>query len=104
MGAGLGRKLASVHWGVVGQMASAWVFTIPAAALLGGIAWEISDLFGANSSAGVLLIACLAALAAYGLWTLAQRNNVTPEELDRTNVPPEVEAEILERSPAAAVA
>ena len=103
MGAGLGRKLASVHWGVVGQMASAWVFTIPAAAALGGIAWEISDLFGANSSAGALVIACLAALAAYGLWTLAQRNNVTPEELDRT-MQPEADAEIIEVSPAAAAA
>ncbi len=32
MGAGLGKKLASVHWGVAGQMATAWVITIPAAA------------------------------------------------------------------------
>ena len=35
MGAGLGKKLASVHWGVVGQMAGAWVLTIPSAAILG---------------------------------------------------------------------
>jgi inorganic phosphate transporter, PiT family len=29
MGAGLGKKLASVNFGVVGQMVTAWIFTIP---------------------------------------------------------------------------
>ena len=77
MGAGLGRKLASVHWGVVGQMASAWVFTIPAAALLGGAAWEISNAFGSHNNFGSLVIAALAALGAFVLFRLAQRNKIT---------------------------
>jgi PiT family inorganic phosphate transporter len=92
MGAGLGKKLASVHWGVAGQMAAAWVFTIPAAAVLGGLAWEISDGFGASSNAGSIVIAILAALGAFGLFTLAQRNKITAGDLDRTAVTPEVEA------------
>ncbi len=96
LGAGLGKKLASVRWRVIGQMATAWVFTIPAAALLAGVAWEISDLFGASSNAGSLVIAILAALGAWGLWTLAQRNKVTADDLDRTNVTVEVEAERAE--------
>jgi inorganic phosphate transporter, PiT family len=93
MGAGLGKKLASVHWGVAGQMAAAWVFTIPAAALLGGLAWEISDIFGASSDTGSVVIAILAAIGAFGLFTLAQRNKVTAKDLDRTSVTPEMEAE-----------
>ncbi|MGZ4219806.1 MAG: inorganic phosphate transporter [Solirubrobacteraceae bacterium] len=96
LGAGLGKKLASVRWRVIGQMATAWVFTIPATALLAGVAWEISDLFGASSNAGSLVIAILAALGAWGLWTLAQRNKVTADDLDRTNVTVEVEAERAE--------
>jgi PiT family inorganic phosphate transporter len=38
VGAGLGRKLASVHWGIVGRIAIAWGVTLPAAALVGGLA------------------------------------------------------------------
>jgi PiT family inorganic phosphate transporter len=93
MGAGLGKKLASVHWNVAGQMAAAWVFTIPAAAFLGGLAWEISNIFGASSNAGALVIAILAALGGFGLFQLAQRSKVTADDLDRTAVTPDVEAE-----------
>ena len=93
LGAGLGKRLASVNWRVIGQMATAWTFTIPAAALLAGLAWEISDLFGTNTTAGSLLIALLAALGAVGLWQFAQRNDVTPEQLDRTATSPDVAVE-----------
>jgi PiT family inorganic phosphate transporter len=103
MGAGLGKRLASVRWRVVGQMASAWLFTIPMAALLAGVAYEVSTWFGSGGSVGSLVIAGLAAAGAFGLWTLAQRNNITPADLDRTNVPPEEEAELV-LEPAAAAA
>jgi PiT family inorganic phosphate transporter len=101
MGAGLGRKLASVRWGVVGQMVTAWVLTIPAAGLLGGAAYEISSLFGAHDTAGSLVIAALAALGAFVLFRLAQRNNVRPDDLDRTNLRTEAEAEGVGEAPAA---
>ena len=104
MGAGLGKKLASVHWGVVGQMASPWVFTIPAAGLLGGAAWEISNAFGSHDNLGALVIAVLAALAAFMLFRLAQRNKVTAADLDRTNLTPEEEAELAGAPAATAVA
>ena len=90
-GAGLGKRLASVHWDVVGQMVTAWIFTIPLAGLLGAGAWEISDLFS-NNAAGSIVIALIAAAGAFGLFTLAQRNKITPDELDRTHVTPEAEA------------
>jgi hypothetical protein len=84
-------------------MASAWLFTIPMAALLGGVAYEVSTWFGSGRSVGSLVIATLAAAGAYGLWTLAQRNNITPADLDRTHVPPEEEANVLtEPEPVAA--
>ncbi len=86
LGSGLGKRLARVNWRVIGQMATAWTFTIPAAGVLAGIAWEISALFGTNSNGGPLLIAVLAALGAFGLWQVAQRNNVTADQLDRTSI------------------
>jgi PiT family inorganic phosphate transporter len=85
-GSGLGRRLGSVHWEVLGQMASAWLLTIPGAGLLGATAYEISSRFGAHDTAGSLVIATLAGIAAFVLFRLAQRNNVRPEDLDRTNL------------------
>jgi PiT family inorganic phosphate transporter len=90
MGAGLGKRIASVHWEVVGQMVAAWLFTIPAAALLGAGAWEISNLFS-NSVAGSVVTALVAAVGAVVLFELAQRSKVTPGQLDRTSVAPEIE-------------
>jgi len=90
-GAGLGKRMASVHWDVIGQMATAWIFTIPSAAVLGAAAWEISDLFG-SSTAGSVVIAVLSSLAALLIFRLAQRNKITPDELDRTHVTPDAEA------------
>jgi PiT family inorganic phosphate transporter len=92
MGSGLGKKLASVHWGVVGQMAGAWVLTIPSAAILGGVAWEISDIFGGHSNLGAIVIAVIAVAGAFGLWSLAQRSKITAADLDRTHITPDEEA------------
>ena len=93
LGAGLGKKINSVHWNVIGQMVSAWILTMPGAGVLGGVAWEIADLFGSHSNVGAIVIVALAAAGAFGLWTLAQRNKITPKDLDRTNVSVVEEAE-----------
>jgi inorganic phosphate transporter, PiT family len=90
-GAGLGRRLATVHWEVVGQMVTAWLFTIPSAALLGAAAWEISNLFS-DSAAGAIVTALIAAAAVVMLFKLAQHSKVTPDELDRTSVVPEADS------------
>jgi PiT family inorganic phosphate transporter len=91
MGAGLGKRLAVVHWEVARQMLLAWIFTIPAAALLGAAAWELSDLFS-NSAAGSLVTAMVAAAGAVVLFKRAQASKITPGQLDRTSARAEVEA------------
>ncbi len=93
LGSGLGKKIDSVHWNVIGQMLSAWVLTMPGAGVLGGLAWAIADIFGAHANVGALVIVALAAAGAFGLWTLAKRNDVRPDDLDRTNVSVVEEAE-----------
>ena len=100
MGAGLGRRFASVHWNVVGQMVTAWLLTIPSAALLGAAAWEISDLFS-NSAAGSIVAALIAAASALVLVMLTQRSKITPDDLDRT---PTTTEGVVPRHPHAAPA
>jgi inorganic phosphate transporter, PiT family len=103
LGAGLGKPGSTVHWNVIGQMLSAWVLTMPGAGVLGGVTWAIADLFGAHSNAGAIVIVALAAAGAFGLWTLAQRNKITPDDLDRTNVSVVEEAELSGVPPAIAM-
>ncbi|MDO8213369.1 inorganic phosphate transporter [Conexibacter sp. CPCC 206217] len=80
LGAGTGKKLASVRWGLAGQMGLAWLLTLPAAGLMSAAAYEIADLFGIDS-AGPVVIALGAALAAVALWTFAQRTRVTSADV-----------------------
>jgi PiT family inorganic phosphate transporter len=42
VGVGASRKLSAVRWGVAGNIVWAWIFTIPAAAFLSAIAWEVA--------------------------------------------------------------
>jgi PiT family inorganic phosphate transporter len=63
MGAGAGKRLSAVRWGVAGNMVTAWILTLPAAAAIGALAYVVTDLFpGAVgpivlSAVGLVLIA-----------------------------------------------
>ena len=78
VGAGLGRKLASVHWGVVGRIAIAWTVTLPAAALVGGLAaWAAS-----SSVLGLGIVIVLALAAGVTLYLLSRRHPVTHDTVN----------------------
>lgn len=47
-GVGSTKRLSAVHWGVAGNLLAAWVLTIPAAALLGGVCFCMFHLLGLN--------------------------------------------------------
>jgi len=84
-------------------MATAWLLTIPAAGVLGAVAWEVTRIFGAGSSTGTVIMAILAAVSAAVLFKLAQRNEIGAEDLDRTQISPEQEARIARQPAATAV-
>jgi PiT family inorganic phosphate transporter len=63
IGSGLGRKGATVRWGVAGRMGLAWLTTLPLAALVGAGMWWIGHLIGGTPGAlTVFAIMCVAAL------------------------------------------
>ena len=46
MGSGATRRLSAVRWGVAGNIVSAWLLTIPAAALVAAACyWPMSGIF-----------------------------------------------------------
>jgi inorganic phosphate transporter, PiT family len=55
MGAGAAKRFSAVRWGVAGNIVFAWVLTLPAAALIGALAYGISRIFG-NGALGPLLV------------------------------------------------
>jgi inorganic phosphate transporter, PiT family len=59
MGAGAGKRLSAVRWGVAGTIAAAWVITLPAAGLFGAGAYELASAFG-TGALGPLVIAVVA--------------------------------------------
>ena len=45
MGAGAGKRLSAVRWGVAGNIVIAWLLTLPAAAAIGALTYGFVDLF-----------------------------------------------------------
>ena len=58
MGAGAGKRLSAVRWGVAGNMVGAWILTLPAAAAIGGLTYLLADLL--PGAAGTVLVALVA--------------------------------------------
>jgi inorganic phosphate transporter, PiT family len=61
MGAGAGKRLSAVRWGVAGNIFVAWLLTLPAAAAIGAATYAVTQLFGTGALGPVLVT--LAALA-----------------------------------------
>jgi PiT family inorganic phosphate transporter len=78
LGAGVGKRLAEVRWTVAGRIALAWLFTLPAAAIVGALAGRVAN----SGNLGVAIIAVLAAAAGLSLYAAARRKPVTPENVN----------------------
>src|SRR5215204_5487590 len=48
MGAGAGKRLSAVRWGVAGNIFVAWVLTLPAAAAIGAATYGVTRIFGSG--------------------------------------------------------
>jgi PiT family inorganic phosphate transporter len=56
MGSGAAKRLSAVRWGVAGNMIGAWILTLPAAGAMGGLAYGVTRIFGANNVAGPVVV------------------------------------------------
>ena len=82
LGAGLGRRLAEVRWGTAGRMVVAWLVTLPAAALVGGLSASVVT-HGGNF--GIVVIALLALAVATFIVVMSRRNPVHASNVNETH-------------------
>ncbi|GIF20453.1 PiT family inorganic phosphate transporter [Actinoplanes tereljensis] len=61
LGSGVGKPGAQVRWRVAGRMISAWLITLPAAAIVGAVMWFIGDLIGGLGGAIAIFLLLVAA-------------------------------------------
>jgi PiT family inorganic phosphate transporter len=55
MGAGAGKRVSAVRWGVAGTIVTAWLLTLPAAAAIGALAYGLTAIFGSGALGPVLV-------------------------------------------------
>jgi PiT family inorganic phosphate transporter len=70
MGAGAGKRVSAVRWGVAGNLLVAWVLTLPAAAAIGAAAYGFTSIFG-DGAIGPVLVSIMG--TGLGLALFAQR-------------------------------
>ena len=78
IGAGAAKRASAVRWGVAGNIVTAWVLTLPAAALVGAVTYGLIWVLGADSFGPIIVAgAMLAALTAVALRRLAAGRTLT---------------------------
>ncbi len=82
LGAGVGRRLAEVRWGTAGQMALAWLVTLPAAAAVGAVA---AGVVVHGGTTGIVLIALAAAAVALVIVVLSRRDPVHADNVNNAS-------------------
>jgi PiT family inorganic phosphate transporter len=80
IGTGLGKRGAEVRWNVAGRMATAWIFTLPSAALVGAGAEALAHGIGGTLGVVVDLI-LLAALAGF-IYYRSRGSKVDPNNVN----------------------
>ncbi len=55
MGAGAGKRVSAVRWGVAGNIFVAWLLTLPAAAAIGALTYGVTAIFGSGALGPVVV-------------------------------------------------
>ncbi len=78
MGAGAGRRLSAGRWGMAGNIAVAWLVTLPASAAIGAAAYAVARAFGDGAVGPVVVTVAVAALIVIGFGRRARHGAPVP--------------------------
>ena len=80
IGTGLGKRGATVRWGVAGRMATAWIFTLPSAAIVGAVAEFIAH--GIGGTLGVVVDLVILVGVAATIYFRSRKGKVDPNNVN----------------------
>jgi PiT family inorganic phosphate transporter len=78
MGAGAGKRISAVRWGVAGNIVTAWLLTLPAAAAIGAAAYGVSRVFGTGALGPVVVTLMALSLIAAAFARRSQQGAPVP--------------------------
>ena len=78
MGAGAGKRVSAVRWGIAGNIVVAWLLTLPAAASIGAATYGVTRIFGTGAAGPVIVAAAGAALVAVAFARRARQGAPVP--------------------------
>jgi PiT family inorganic phosphate transporter len=87
IGSGAAKRLSAVRWGVAGNIVVAWVLTLPAAAVIGGLTFLITRAFG-TGAVGPIVVSAAILIGAGVLFVRRSREGVAPGVVPATGSPP----------------
>ncbi|MEY9886572.1 PiT family inorganic phosphate transporter [Catenulispora sp. MAP5-51] len=80
LGSGVGKTGAEVRWSVAGRMAFAWVLTLPAAGLVGAVAYATSHSIGGTAGTSTIFVVLAACVT--GIYLASRRTAVTASNVN----------------------
>jgi PiT family inorganic phosphate transporter len=80
LGTGVGKKGATVRWNVAGRMATAWLFTLPAAGIVGAGGYGLAN--GIGGDAGVIVTFAVLVAVAATIFARSRRNTVHADNVN----------------------
>jgi inorganic phosphate transporter, PiT family len=87
IGSGAAKRLSAVRWGVAGNIVVAWILTLPAAAVIGGLTFLITRAFG-TGALGPIVVSVGIVVGAAVLFARRSRGGVAPGVVPATGSPP----------------
>jgi PiT family inorganic phosphate transporter len=81
-GAGAGKRLSAVRWGVAREIVTAWVLTLPCAAAMAAVVYGIVSVFGRGDAGPLILSAAMLLALAAALsrsWAAGRKNQPSIE-------------------------
>ena len=81
LGSGVGRRGATVRWGIAGRMVVAWLLTLPASGLVGAVTFVVADAIGGLTGIAAVFLLMLGVAAA--MWARARKAPVTSDNVNQ---------------------
>jgi PiT family inorganic phosphate transporter len=78
IGAGAGKRVSAVRWGVAGDIVTAWLLTLPASAAIGALVYGITRIFGTGALGPALVTAAGLALVTAAFVRRIRRGTPVP--------------------------